>query len=122
MGGGTVPLITESFQGDHNLSLSLILYLINCRDKHQKVASWHWEGIVFLPECGVRCKAGTKQASAFQKAELFSVSETAKKSLQDLLQSPELWMLLKGMTQYTKTEDLESETDTALDLQEKKAY
>ena len=62
-------------------------------------------------------EAGTKQASAFQKAGLFSLSEAAKKSLQDLLQGAELW---RNGGIYIKTQNWEAEVDTALDLLEKK--
>lgn len=71
----------------------------------------------------MRCKAATKQTSAFQKIGLFSVSEAAKVyRICSKAQSSE-GMLLKGMAQYTlKTQDREAEADTALDLQEKKVH
>lgn len=85
-------LVTESFQNAYTY-LCPVLYLINCGDSQTpkgNTASWHQEGIRFSAECGVRCKPSNKEASAFQKAELFSVSRAAKKSLRVLLQGPEL--------------------------------
>lgn len=101
--------------------LVLYLNLLWRQTPTGSAASWHEEALYSWQNVG--WEAGTKQASVFQKAGLFSLSEAAKKSLQDLIQGAELWRnaAWRNGGIYLKTQNWEAEVDIAFDLLEKKA-